>query len=63
MAEGMGVHFTTVTVHPSQLRISGYPQAHDMNIEICYFCQIQIDWQNIIVNGSGKECCQTSSIG
>ena len=31
-AEAMWVHFATVTVHQSQLQISGYPRAQDMNI-------------------------------
>ena len=50
MAKAMWAHFATVAVHPSQLRISGYPHAHDMNIiKICCFCQLQIDWQNIVL--------------
>ena len=37
-AKAMWVHFATVTVHPSQLRIWGYPGVHDMNIiKICCF--------------------------
>ena len=48
--EAMWAHFATVPVHPSQLRILGYPRAHDMNIiKICCFRQLQIDWQNIIL--------------
>ena len=31
-AEAMWVHFTSVAVHPSQLRITGYPHAYDMHI-------------------------------
>ena len=50
MAEAMWAHFATVTMHPSQLWISGYPWAHDMNIiKICCFHQLQIDWQNIVL--------------
>ena len=46
----MWAHFTTVTVHPSQLWISGYLRAHDMNIiKIWCFHQFQIDWQNIVL--------------
>ena len=50
MAEAMWVHFATVAVHPSQLQISAYPRAHDMNIiKICCCHQLQIDWQNIVL--------------
>ena len=31
-AEAMWAHFASVTVHPSQLRITGYPHAYDMHI-------------------------------
>ena len=37
-AEAMWAHFATVAVHPLQLKISGYPHAHDMNIiKLCCF--------------------------
>ena len=40
----------TCAVHPSQLRITGYPSARDMSIiEVCCVRQLQIDWQNIIL--------------
>ena len=31
-AEAMWAHFASVAVHPSQLRITGYPRAYDMHI-------------------------------
>ena len=31
-AEAMWAHFASVAVHPSQLRITGYPHAYDMHI-------------------------------
>ena len=31
-AEAMWAHFTSVAVHPSQLRITGYPRTYDMHI-------------------------------
>ena len=49
-AEAMWAHFTTVVVHPAQLRITGYPRAYDMNIiKICCCKQLEVDWQNIIL--------------
>ena len=39
-----------VQIHPSQLKITGYPSARDMSIiKVCCMCQLQIDWQNIIL--------------
>ena len=44
------VHFASVAVHPSQLRITGYPCAYDMHIiKLCCCRQLQIDWQNIVL--------------
>ena len=64
MAEAMWVHFTTVAVHPSQLWISGYPCAHDMNIiKICCFHQLQIDWQNIILMDLDKNVIKLPALG
>ena len=64
MAEAMWAHFTTVTVHPSQLRISGYPCAHDMNIiKICCFRQLQIDWQNIVLMDLDKNIIRLPLLG
>ena len=49
-AEAMWVHFTSVAVHPSQLRITGYPRAYNMHIiKLCCCRQLQIDWQNIVL--------------
>ena len=49
-AEAMWAHFATVAVHPSQLRITGYPCAFDMHIiKLCCCRQLQIDWQNIVL--------------
>ena len=45
-------YFTTCAVHPSQLRITSYPSAQDRSmsiIKVCCMCQLQIDWQNIIL--------------
>ena len=49
LEEAMWAHFAMVAIHPSQLRITGYPCAYDMNaIKLCCCRQLQIDWQNII---------------
>ena len=49
-AEAMWAHFASVAVHPSQLRITGYPRAYDMHIiKLCCCRQLQVDWQNIIL--------------
>ena len=49
-AEAMWAHFATVAVHPSQLRITGYQRALDMNvIKLCCCRQLQVDWRNIIL--------------
>ena len=49
-AEAMWAHFASVTVHPSQLRITGYPHTYDMHIiKLCCCRQLQIDWQNIVL--------------
>ena len=48
--EAMWAHFTSVAVHPSQLRITGYPRTYDMHIiKLCCCRQLQIDWQNIVL--------------
>ena len=50
LAEAMWAHFAMVAIHPSQLRITGYPRALDMNvIKLCCCRQLQVDWQNIIL--------------
>ena len=49
-AEVMSAHFTSIAVHPSQLRITGYPRAFDMHIiKLCCCRQLQIDCQNIVL--------------
>ena len=49
-AEAMWAHFASVAVHPSQLRITGYPRAFDMHIiKLCCCRQLQIDWQKIVL--------------
>ena len=49
-AEAMWAHFASVAVHPSQLRITGYPRAYNMHIiKLCCCRQLQVDWQNIIL--------------
>ena len=41
---------TPIAVHPSQLRITGYPCTYDMHIiKLCCCRQLQIDWQNIVL--------------
>ena len=48
--EAIWSYFATCVVHPSQLRITGYPCARDMSIiKICCIQQLQIDWQNIVL--------------
>ena len=49
-AEAMLAHFASFAVHPSQLRITGYPHAFNMHIiKLCCCRQLQIDWQNIVL--------------
>ena len=49
-AEAIWAHFASVAVHPSQLRITGYPRTYDMHIiKLCCCRQLQIDWQNIVL--------------
>ena len=63
-AEAMWVHFATVTVHPSQLWISGYPCEHDMNIiKICCLCQLQINWQNIVLMDLNRNVIKLPALG
>ena len=50
LAEAMWAHFASIAVHPSQLRITGYPRTFDMHIiKLCCCRQLQIDWQNIVL--------------
>ena len=49
-AKSIWAYFATCAVHPSQLRITGYPSAQAMSIiKVCCMRQLQIDWQNIIL--------------
>ena len=49
-AKSIWAYFTTCTVHPSQLWITGYPSAHNISIiKVCCVRQLQIDWLNIIL--------------
>ena len=49
-AKSIWAYFATCAVHPSQLRITGYPSARDMSIiKVCCMHQLQVDWQNIIL--------------
>ena len=64
MAKATWAHFATVTVHPSQLQISGYPWAHDMNIiKICCFHQLQIDWENIVLMDLDRNVIKLPALG
>ena len=55
-AKPCGQHFASVAVHPSQLRITGYPRTYDMHIiKLCCCRQLQIDWQNIILCNLDRE--------
>ena len=63
-AEAMWVHFVTVAIHPSQLRITGYPRAFDMNvIKLCCCRQLQVDWQNIVLCDLDRNIVKLPAIG
>ena len=63
-AEAMWAHFATVAIHPSQLRITGYPRALDMNvIKICCCGQLQVDWQNIILCDLDRNIIKLPALG
>ena len=63
-AEAMWVHFASVAVHPSQLRITGYPRAYDMHIiKLCCCRQLQVDWQNIILCDLDWNIIKLSTLG
>ena len=63
-AEAMWAHFTTVVVHPTQLRITGYPHAYDMNIiKLCCCKQLQVDWQNIILCDLDRNVIKLPALG
>ena len=63
-AEAMWVHFASVAVHPSQLRITGYPRAYDMHIiKLCCCRQLQVDWQNIILCDLDRNIIKLPALG
>ena len=63
-AEAMWAHFTSVAVHPSQLRITGYPRAFDMHIiKLCCCTQLQIDWQNIVLCDLDRNIIKLPALG
>ena len=63
-AEAMWAHFASVAVHPSQLRITGYPRAYDMHIiKLCCCRQLQVDWQNIILCDLDRNIIKLSALG
>ena len=63
-AEAMWAHFASVAVHPSQLRITGYPHAYDMHIiNLCCCRQLQVDWQNIILCDLDRNIIKLPALG
>ena len=63
-AEAMWAHFATVAVHPSQLRITGYPRALDMDvIKLCCCRQLQVDWKEIILCDLDRNIIKLPSLG
>ena len=63
-AEAMWAHFASVAVHPSQLRITGYPCAYDMHIiKLCCCRQLQIDWQNIVLCDLDQNIIKLPALG
>ena len=63
-AEAMWAHFATVAVHPSQLRITGYLTAYNMNIiKLCCCKQLQVDWQNIILCDLDRNVIKLPALG
>ena len=64
LAEAMWAHFASVAVHPSQLRITGYPHAFDMHIiKPCCSRQLQIDWQNIVLCNLDRNIIKLPALG
>ena len=60
----MWAHFASVAVHPSQLRITGYPHAYDMHIiKLCCCRQLQVDWQNIILCDLDRNIIKLPALG
>ena len=63
-AEAMWAHFVIVAIHPSQLWITGYPCAYDMNIiKLCCCRQLQIDWQNIVLCDLDRNVVKLPALG
>ena len=63
-AEAMWAHFTSVAIHPLQLRITGYPRAYDMHIiKLCCCRQLQIDWQNIVLCDLDRNIIKLPTLG
>ena len=63
-AKTVWAYFTTCAVHPSQLRITGYPRARDMAIiKICCIRQLQIDWQNIVLCDTSRNIIKLPALG
>ena len=63
-AEAMWAHFASVAVHPSQLRITGYPRAFYMHIiKLCCCRQLQIDWQNIVLCDLDQNIIKLPTLG
>ena len=63
-AEAMWAHFAMVAIHPSQLLITGYPRAYDMNvIKLCCCRQLQIDWQNIVLCDLNQNIIKLPTLG
>ena len=49
---------------PSQLRITGYPHAYDMQIiKLCCCQQLQVDWQNIILCDLDRNIIKLPALG
>ena len=64
LAEAMWAHFASVAVHPSQLRITGYPPTYDMHIiKLCCCRQLQVDWQNIILCDLDRNIIKLPALG
>ena len=62
--EAMWAHFASVAVHPSQLRITGYPRTYDMHIiKLCCCRQLQIDWQNIVLCDLDRNIIKLPALG
>ena len=63
-AEAMWAHFASMAVHPSQLRITGYPRAYDMYIiKLCCCRQLKVDWQNIVLCDLDRNIIKLPALG